>query len=257
MRVFKKGETPDKRGGGIVLVYGMPGVGKTRFAINNAGVAEPLFYANFDRDASHLLVNYQGEKYYYDDFAAGDQASAKAALSRLSEMKNTAVAAGRGVFVIDNASAFWDLVKLAYLPTKSTGEPMPKEYGDANSYIRDFLLSMEKVGVWTILTAPARQVWFGAKTDSKSGVRFYEAEGWKHIEYHLLVSVWLFVNVREPGARALPQEDAMFEYKYQAQIIYSKKRAAVEGYVLDNPTLELVLKAVKEIEEVKADAPAK
>ena len=60
-KMYKQGETPAAKTGGIILVYGFPGVGKTSLGINAADVAQPLFYINCDRSAAHLLKNYDVE----------------------------------------------------------------------------------------------------------------------------------------------------------------------------------------------------
>jgi len=246
-KMYKQGETPAAKTGGIILVYGFPGVGKTSLGINAADVAQPLFYINCDRSAAHLLKNYKGEKYYYSELVTSDvHAVAKASLADATEMRNLAVNAQHGVFLIDNFSAFWDLVKMGTLVKDESGA-LPKDYAPANAWIRDYLISLERSGCWVVITAPAKKIWFGAKTDSVAGKEFYEAEGWKHIDYHLIGEVWLYCDTKPRGANPVPTPDNLFTYTYKGQIVYAKKRPVIEGLVVDNPTLGTILKAMKEV----------
>ena len=82
-RHFKTGTAPAPHGGGILIVYGEPGVGKTQFCVETADVGTPLYMCNFDRDAAHLLKKYKGEGgIYYEDFMALTKQQAEACLDK-------------------------------------------------------------------------------------------------------------------------------------------------------------------------------
>lgn len=269
MKSYSQGTSPDEGQGGILLFYALPGAGKTTIAIlETEKVAEPLFFANFDRSASHLLARYKGTKYYYDRFHAGNKEEALDCLERLGLMRQAALQAGHGVFSVDNGLAFWDIVKLAFLPKQSSGEPLPKEFADANSYIRDFLLGLEESGLWIIITAPASQVWVGAKT----AMDMYSPDGWKHQDYHYLAAVELFCRTapgpaleelnryglwRPLGGRLAPvqSDEAMFQFTYHGQITSAKRRPVAQGQIMDNPTLLKVLMVLKELKVPSVPAP--
>ena len=53
---FKLGEAPATKPGGIIIVYGHPGVGKTQFCVKTEDVADTLFLANFVLDPRHITI---------------------------------------------------------------------------------------------------------------------------------------------------------------------------------------------------------
>lgn len=260
---FKPGEAPTKRGGGILIAYGHPSVGKTRFGINTWEVGTPLFYANFDRDASHLISQYQGEGgVFYDEFVSLTQQQAQTCLDRLTGMKNAAMSKGQGVFVLDNFAACWEMVQLAKVNPNDRRGAMA--YGAANGWLRDFMLGLERSGVWCIITAPAKEVWItiisqsGNPTGQATGT--FDPEGWKHADYHIMGEVWLYTN-RKMGAEPTPIVGQVLDasldaylpanqtaLEFYGKITLAKKRPAVEGVILRNPTLLNVLKLMKEVE---------
>ena len=131
-----------KTGGYIFLVSGLGGVGKTSFAINSHGVDVPLYFANFDRDASHLLSKYEGDLMYLETYRRADsKPGALGELKRFRQFVDFARQEKQGVFVIDNAAAMWNIISKAFLPDED--RPAPKEYADANGFMRSLLLDME------------------------------------------------------------------------------------------------------------------
>jgi hypothetical protein len=232
-----------------MMVYGHPSVGKTQFCVNTWDVADTLFFANFDRDASHILKMYEGQGgVYYDQFTALTQPQAKAVLGKLEAMRNAAISNGKAVLVIDNAAAAADIVSLAEYDKTKFGA---LAYGGVNTWWRDFLLPLEKAGIWCLLTAPSREVWAELKSTG-----LYRSDGWKHFEYHIMAEVWLFTTrplgcENEPksesqaGDMEVPKNATPIEYKCQIRL--SKKRPAVEQMIFKNPSLMKVLKAMKEI----------
>lgn len=243
---FKPGEAPKPKGGGIILVYGHPGVGKTKFGIDTWDVATPLFYANFDRDASHLITNYKGEGgVFYDEFVALTQSQAKAALERLAGLKNAAISTGKGVFVLDNVAHADEIVTMAMVDPNDRRGAMA--HGPRNLWWRDFLLSLERSGLWCILTAPAKEIWIsvmganGKMQGQATGL--FDPDAWKHLDYHVVGELWLHTN-RVMGAKAIPTDGDRPPLEFKGQITLSKKRPQVEGMILANPTLALVLKAM-------------
>jgi hypothetical protein len=245
---FKPGEAPASKPGGIIMVYGHPSVGKTQFCVNTWDVADTLFFTNFDRDASHIIKKYEGQGgVYYDQFTALTQPQAKAVLEKVEGMRNAAISLGKAVFTIDNAAAAADLVALALYDQKKFGA---LAYGGVNTWWRDFLLPLEKAGIWCLLTAPSREVWAELKSTG-----LYASDGWKHLVYHIMGEVWLFTTrplgaENEPesegtaGELELPKGYPALEYK--AQIMLAKKRPAVQGMILKDPSLLKILKAMKE-----------
>ena len=245
---FKPGEAPATKPGGIITVYGHTSVGKTQFCINTWDVADTLFFANFDRCASHLIKKYEGQGgVYYDQFTAMTQPQAKGVLEKLEGMRNAAISTGKAVFVIDNVHNCANIVASALKSNK----PGALAYVDINTWWNDFLLPLEKAGIWGLLTAPSRELW--AETKS---LGLYGADTWKHLDNPIMAEVWLFTT-RPLGARnapesvgvagelELPKDYPALEYK--AQIMLAKKRPAVQGMILKTPSLVKILRAMKEV----------
>ena len=249
---FKPGEAPVSKPGGIIMVYGHPSVGKTQFCVNTWDVADTLFFANFDRDASHILKKYEGKGgVYYDQFTALTQQNAKGVLEKLEGMRNAAISTGKAVLVVDNAAACADIVTLALYDKSKFGA---LAYGGINVWWRDFLLPLEKAGIWCLLTAPSKEIWAELKSTG-----LYGSDGWKHQDYHIMSEVWLFTTrplgaKNEPkmagaaGDLFLPDESEYPTLEYKGQIMLAKKRPAVQGMIMKSPTLKGILKAMKEVE---------
>ena len=247
---FKPGEAPATKPGGIITVYGHTAVGKTQFCINTWDVADTLFFANFDRCAAHLIKKYEGQGgVYTDQFTALTQQQAKVVLEKLEGMRNAAISLGKAVFVVDNVHTCANIVALA-LYDKS--KPGALAYGVINTWWSDFLLPLEKAGIWCLLTAPSKELW----SDMKS-TGLYGADTWKHLDNPIMAEVWLFttrplgakdapLSVGTAGELELPKDYPNLEYK--AQIMLAKKRPAVQGMILKTPTLRGILKAMKEVE---------
>ena len=245
---FAPGESPATKPGGIIMIYGHPGVGKTQFCVNTWDVADTLFCANFDRDSSHILKKYAGKGgVYYDQFTALTQPQAKAVLEKLEGMRNAAISTGKAVFMLDNAAAAADIVALGLYDPKKFGA---LAYGGVNTWWRDFLLPLERAGIWCLLTAPSREIWAELKSTG-----LYGSDGWKHLDYHIMSELWLFTTrplgaKNEPqsagaaGDLELPKDYPALEYK--GQIMLAKKRPAVQGMIMRNPTLKGILRAMKE-----------
>lgn len=260
---FKPGEAPERRGGGIVVAYGHTAVGKTSFCVNTWDVATPLFFANFDRDASHILKQYKGEGgIYYDDFVALTKEQAIRNLEHLTGMKNAAMSKRQGVFVLDNFQAFYEMVQLAKLSGDDRKGALA--YGPVNSFIRAFLFDLERTGIWCILTAPSREIWTtiisqsGNPTGQATGK--FKPAGWGDVDYHAFSEIWLYTT-QKVGASPQPQEGMPLDaekgiyfpkqpetYDYYGQIRRSKHYTTVEGVIVKNPTLKAMLEIMKEIE---------
>ena len=247
---FAPGEAPSTKPGGIIMVYGHPGVGKTEFCIKTWDVADTLFCANFDRDSSHILKKYQGQGgVYYDQFTALTQPQAKGVLEKLEGMRNAAISKGKSVFMVDNAAAAADIVSLALYDKSKFGA---LAFGGVNVWWRDFLLPLERAGIWCLLTAPSREIWAELKSTG-----LYGSDGWKHLDYHIMSELWLFTT-RPLGAKNEPESVGVIgelelakDYptlEYKGQIMLAKKRPAVQGMIMKSPTLHGILKAMKEVE---------
>ncbi len=246
---FAPGEAPATKPGGIIMVYGHPGVGKTQFCVNTWDVADTLFCANFDRDSSHILKKYAGKGgVYYDQFTALTQPQAKAVLEKLEGMRNGAISTGKAVFMLDNAAAAADIVALALYDPNGYGA---MSYGGVNTWWRDFLLPLEKAGIWCLLTGPSKEVWEELKSTG-----MYVSDGWKHLVYHIMAEIWLTTN-RPLGGKnnpkglgegdlELPDPEEYPVLEYKGQIMLAKKRPAVQGMILRDPSLSKILRAMKE-----------
>ncbi|KKL10311.1 hypothetical protein LCGC14_2557090, partial [marine sediment metagenome] len=232
-----------------IMCYGHPGVGKSWFTINTWDVADTLFFANFDRDAAHLIKKYEGKGgVYYDQFTALTKPQAEAVLEKIQGMANAAISKGKSVFVLDNAAAAADIVVLALYDPKGYGA---MSYGGVNTWWRDFLLPLEKAGIWCLLTGPSKELW--AETKS---LGLYTADTWKHLDNPIMSEVWLFTN-RTLGAKTEPQSAGVVgdlelqkdypDLEYKAEIRLAKKRPAVQGMLLKNPSLLKILRAMKEV----------
>jgi len=259
---FKPGEAPPRKRGGILVAYGHPSVGKSWFGINTWDVADTLYYLSFDRDASHLLEKFAGVGgVYYEEFSALTRTQATACLEKMVGMKNVAMSAGKGVFVLDNFLHADEIVMLAKVDPDDRRGGLA--HGARNLWWRDFLLDLERSGCWVILTAPAKEIWTtiinpntGNRTGQATGL--FDPDGWKHVDYHIMGEVWLFTNRplgAEPSPKAgqpimedvfMPAVPANLEFK--GKIMLSKKRAAVEGAIVNNPTLKKILAVMKEID---------
>ena len=258
---FKPGDAPPVTTGGIIIVYGWPGVGKSQFAINTWDVAAPLWYANFDRSAAHLISQYKGaEGVHYADFTAWSKAQAEEACEKLLQMRNAAVNAGKGIFALDNFAAASDLVLMAKYDANKSGA---LAYGPVNNWWRSFVLGLEASGLWCLITAPPKEIWrsvlnknTGNMTGQATGL--YDPEGWKHIEFHAMAELWLYTNA-PAGAEPQPQgtgselmpgvefSQSRKPLEFKGRIEVAKKRRMIEGVILSNPTLHLLLKVLKEL----------
>ena len=247
---FKPGEAPTTKPGGIITVYGHTSVGKTKFCVDTWDVADTLFFANFDRCAAHLIKKYEGQGgVYYDQFTALTQQQAKEVLEKLKGMRNAAISTGKAVFIIDNVHNCANIVASALKSNK----PGALAYVDINTWWNDFLLPLEKAGIWCLLTAPSKEMW--AETKS---LGLYGADTWKHLDNPIMSEIWLFTT-RPLGAKNEPKLTAVAgelwlpdpsEYptlEYKAQIMLAKKRPAVQGMILKSPSLLKLLRAMKEV----------
>lgn len=227
-----------KVGGYITAVFGDKGAGKSSFFVNTEDVATPLTVANFDRDLSHLLKKYKGGDIDYEVYPANvNMQQAKANCQRFEAQIQRAKKRG-GVFAVDNGSAQWDNCKMAWLPAPEKGKIYPKEFGDANSWMRMVHQELEDSALWPIITYPAVEIW----QSQSVGTGLYTYEGWKHTDLHLVNSVYLFCAGKPLGVSAVPTE-ASWPLKYRAQIVDSKLDPTVQGAILDNPRFKDVLDA--------------
>ncbi len=249
---FAPGESPPTKPGGIIMVYGHTAVGKTWFGVNTWDVADTLFFANFDRDPKHLVKKYKGPGgVYYDQFTALTEQDAKAVLEKLEGMRNAAISSGQGVFLIDNVSNCADIVAMALYDKTKYGA---LAYGKINAWWSSFLLPLEQAGIWCLLTAPSKEIWSELKSTG-----LYGADSWKHLDNPIMSELWL-CTTRPLGAKNepkmatpagdlwLPDESEYPKLEYKGQIMLAKKRPAVQGMIIKNPSLKILLKAMKEVE---------
>ena len=246
---FKPGEAPASKPGGIITVYGHTSVGKSWFCINTWDVADTLFFANFDRCAAHLIKKYEGTGgVYYDQFTALTEREANVVLEKLEGMRNAAISTGKAVLVLDNVGVCANIVALALYDKSKFGA---LAYGKVNAWWSSFLLPLEKAGIWCLLTAPSKELWAELKSTG-----LYGADSWKHLDNPIMAELWLFTTrplgaKNEPksagaaGELELPADYPVLEYK--GQIMLAKKRPAVQGMILKEPTLSKILRAMKEI----------
>ena len=76
-------------------------------------------------------------------------------------MANAAINTGKAVFMLDNAAAAADIVTLALYDKQKFGA---LAFGGVNVWWRDFLLPLEKAGIWCLLTGPSKEVWEDLKS---------------------------------------------------------------------------------------------
>jgi len=230
---------PTKEAGYITLVYGDKGSGKTTFAIDTADIAQPLWFANFDKDCSALLSQYKGTEIYYERFNPTlNKVQATRECDRLYDMVKAASKVG-GVFVIDGAKFMHNMVTEAYLPTKMNDDKAyPKEYGDVNVYHGKLNAALEDSTLWPIYLASATEIW-KAMTE---GTGLYTYDGWNGLKLAACVALYLFCPGMPQGVKHIPTE-AKWPVKYQGQIAESKLDRSLLGSILDNPRFSDIIEA--------------
>lgn len=229
MKLIKPSEIVRKEGGILSLAFGMKGTGKSTFAIDSADIARTLYFANFDRDATHLLNQYEGDRILYEEFkGTKTKGMAVAACERFDKMVTDACQADEGVFAIDNGSAWWDMVKLAYLPEKSSGDIYPKEFGEANNYMRWVVSKLEASNLYTVITCPAMEIW----KQMTAATGLFTFEGWKHLGNAVINAVYLYSPGQPEGVPLNPAE-ADWNVTYRAIITNAKWNPTVQGTVME------------------------
>ena len=241
MKTVSPKEIKVKTGGHLTLAFGVKGVGKTSFAIDTADVAQPLWYANFDRDATHLLANYKGKEVNYDTFAPTEnKVVAQATLKRFATMVNAAKGS-KGVFVMDGGHAHWDLVKKAELPVVANNESMyPKEFGDANNNIGWAYTTLEDSDLWPIVICPAVEIW----KQATQGSGRYTYQGWNRLGGLIANAVYLFTTGQTEGVPLQPGEETA-DIQYKARIEVAKLRPQVQGTLMEKPRFKELLSWTK------------
>ena len=230
-----------KSGGYIYFLTGLGGVGKTTVAIlGSQEIDVPLYYANFDRDASHILAKYKGELLYTETFRRADtKAGALREIGRFRQFVDFARREKQGVFVLENIAAEWNIVSKAFLPDED--RPAPKEYADANGFQRSIILDLEDSGLTTVITGPVKEQWLSASKTSG----LVEPDVWKHLQFHAVTEVYLFRTGKITAVPPVPTE-ALTCGDFKALIMEAKMNPIVIGTVLDNPILKDIIAATSE-----------
>lgn len=227
-----------KVGGYITAVFGDKGSGKSSFFVKTEDVAAPLTVANFDRDISHLLKQYKGGDVDYEVYPATTNMGQGQQLCARFESQLARAKKRGGIFAVDNGAGMWDVCKAAWLPNPEKGKIYPKEFGDANSWMRMVHQGMEDSTLWPIITYPAVEIW----QSQSVGTGLYTYEGWKHTDLHLVNSIYLFCAGKPLGVAHVPVE-AEWPLKYRGQIVDAKLEPSVQGAIIDNPRFRDVLDA--------------
>jgi len=224
----------------VTLAYGKPGTGKSTFACTHP---DPLFIFNDDRPMGHILEKLP-EHYdvYYEnvplDVDTITQGMASQYLTRFDTLVKMALQAGAGTFVCDGFDILWDLVKIAKLPPKRGDEALPREYADANTWINNHLRRLGNSSLNICLTAMAKNVWTGAKTETNR----MQSEGFKHRGRWITTEVYLFT----PEERDVPVEtpvehpNAPLGQSHSAYIAVSKLHEEMIGGIIPGLTFSLL-----------------
>ena len=221
-----------KKGGFIFLVAGLSGVGKSTFTINSHEIDQPLYYANFDRDASRILSQYKGDLIYTENFRVADtKIGAGNEIRKLQQFVSFACGEKQGVFVLDNIAACWNIISKAFLPDED--RPAPKEYSDANGCLRTILLTLEDSGLTTILTSPVKEQWVSASKTSG----LLEPDVWKHLQFHAVTEVYLFRTGKMTAVAPFPVETPTMGV-FKGLIMEAKLQPSAIGVIIDNPTMK-------------------
>lgn len=229
-------------GGVTTLVYGFRGTGKTTFLVDTADVAQPLFFAGFDRSAERHLAKYQGKEFYREYFKPQQtQAGAEAEWRRFRSFVDFAIRHESGVFAIDNQLGMHELARKTFLPDKLKEDKIyPKEFGDVNSGERGVFKDLEDSGLYTVVSATAAEIWQGMATGSGK----FDYEGWKYLDSHCINVVRIYVVGKPIGSDLQPRENSS-KLVYQGWIEDAKFNPPVCGAVITNPRLSDVLKVTQ------------
>jgi hypothetical protein len=235
IKKYSPGQFPDNPMRGIILAYGFGGSGKTSLLMSGEEVAAPVFHANFDRRADHLLRGLKQPFYAAQFTPPSTSREAGAILNDLESLLETALIEKTGVFGIDGFHTMWDTAVMALVdPNERSGL---SRYAPANNWMKGYLTRLENSGLWTVITAPAKQMWGDYKPPR------FMPDCWVHYEYSVLAEVRMYVEGEPRGTVENPVEDSWLG-NYKAQIAKSKLRPKSQGVVIDKPTLAKVLEVI-------------
>lgn len=221
----------------VVSVHGKQGRGKTAFALT---FPPPLFVMNCDRPAGFLLeqlpesydIMYEAISLDVDTITPG---LATQYLHTMDALVRAARAKGAGTFICDGWDIFWEYVKVAKLPN-ATGDPLPREFADANAYMDNLLRRLSASPLHVVLTSLSGQVWEGAKKETTKVKR----EGWKHSGRWITHEVYLFSPEDRDTPQEVPTADQAKGQTHSAYIAANKLNETTIGAVVGNLTFKLL-----------------
>lgn len=198
IKKYSPGQLPDNPMRGIILAYGFGGSGKTSLIMSGEEVSAPVFHANFDRRADHLLRQLKQPFYSAKFTPPSTTREAQEILVEMDTLLETAIVEGHGTFGLDGFHTFWDTVVMALVNPNEVGL---SRFAPANNYVKGYLTKAENSGLWTILTTPAKQMWGDYKPPR------FQPDCWVHYEYSVLSTVRLYVEGEPRGTVEVPVED--------------------------------------------------
>ena len=234
IKKYQPGQLPDIPMRGIIMAYGFGGAGKTSLIMSGEAVAAPVFHANFDRRADHLLRTLKQPFYAAQFTPPSSGREATAILSDLETLLETACIEKHGIFGIDGFHTMWDTAVMALVDTNDRNL---QRFAPANNFMRGYLQRLENSGLWTIITAPAKQMWGDFKPPR------FMPDCWVHYEYPTIATLRLYVEGEPRGTVETPIEDSWVG-RYRCQVERAKLRPKSQGIVVDEPTLTKVLEVI-------------
>ena len=191
----RTGGTPPKTRTLAINAWGLPGVGKSTFALT---MPPPIYLLNCDRAVDSLLALLPPtHEIFYESFLLrpGEQLTQQSAqrfLAAFEGLEALAVQQGEGSFIIDGGARFWDVIKLAKLPPSAAESKDLKAWELPNDYWRSHLLGLEATPFQVCITHPAVTIWEGMTKESER----LRPDAFKHQGYSLTVDVYIFTTGR-------------------------------------------------------------
>ena len=235
--ILKGGQRPEGEQDKLMTnAHGKQGVGKSTFALTHPS---PLFYFNCDRPMGKLLemlpdsyeIVYEAIPLDVDTITPGLAAQY---MAKFDALVNQALKRGEGTFVVDGIDIFCEIVKVAKLP-KSSGEAIPREYADYNTYFNNHHRRLGVSGLQICTTAMSKPVWTGAKTETD----MMQSEGFKWRGRWITTEIYMFTPENCDTPHATPVEGQR-GHTHMTWISTSKLNEKLVGAVIPGLTFGLL-----------------
>lgn len=230
-------------------VWGLPGTGKTTYALTHPW---PFYVVNCDRQMDHLLALLPPEvEIHYVDalLKPGDKLAVGIAtriLHDFEELVNKALGIGEGTFIIDGGQTFWDTIKAVLLPAGDD----KRGYEIPNNYFKSALLTLEAAPLHVVITHPAVHPW---ESMSKESPRL-KADSFKHLDASTTLDIYTYDPNRadslDPAliSNAHKGPNLGTPAEYWGCIWRNKLNGATTGLVMKNLTfLEVYLRTTGKV----------